>query len=111
MQHGGLPGCFFQYLFWQPVGYFPGRFLAELFDPLGVLCSVFLGPFGPAVLLPNRVRGAYSLPVSKVNRGKQSYMVVVGKHFTFLLCGGLVGNPHLPAKKYFFTTLPTSTLS
>ena len=25
------------------------------------------------------------------------YMVVVGKHFTFLLCD-LVGNPHLTAK-------------
>ena len=36
-------------------------------------------------------------------------MVVVGKHFAFLLFCGLVGNPHLTAKVFFFAPLPMFT--
>ena len=36
-------------------------------------------------------------------------MVVVGKHFTFLLIVRLVGNPHLTANILIFAPLPTST--
>ena len=37
-------------------------------------------------------------------------MVVVGKHFTFLLIV-VLANPHLTAKQYLFAPLPTSTKS